>query len=414
MRILRKTLFLAGNTINIIVRKINKILPEKQLYYRCNGKIHLFVFSPPKQLLLTSFLISILFASIFYIGYSGYKMYSVVHYEHKTNQILKESRTQLARAREKGNNALKKIEENKQDFIYQKNLMDQRLASLEEIVEKITDSKILRHGESIEYIISNPIINLTKNKIDQTLDSKLSLSEISGKKNIDIKLDDRQNHFLNHLGQIVEEKIEISNKIIHIAGVNKKHFFTVQNDGTGGPLITDLPENGQISEKEKTQDPVLRRTKRILDRLKESKKIESIILSMPLLSPVSNSRISSHYGKRRDPFTKKIAFHNGLDFKSSWRAPVLATAPGVVVFSGWRTGYGKIIEIDHGNEFKTRYAHLSKIFVKKGNLVALNQKIGSIGSTGRSTGPHLHYEVWFKGRSYNPKNFLKAGEYAKS
>ena len=97
--------------------------------------------------------------------------------------------------------------------------------------------------------------------------------------------------------------------------------------------------------------------------------------------------------------------------KSSHAETRSATAPGVVSFTGERSGYGNTVEIDHGHGFKTRYAHLESIFVKVGQQVALGQKLGAMGSTGRSTGPHLHYEVWVDGRAQNPMRFLKAGDY---
>ena len=91
--------------------------------------------------------------------------------------------------------------------------------------------------------------------------------------------------------------------------------------------------------------------------------------------------------------------------------PVKTTGPGVISFTGVRTGYGNTIEIDHGRGIKTRYAHLAAIYVSIGEHVALGQRIGAMGSTGRSTGPHLHYEVWVDGRPQNPKRFLEAGDY---
>ena len=120
---------------------------------------------------------------------------------------------------------------------------------------------------------------------------------------------------------------------------------------------------------------------------------------------------SSPFGVRADPFTGAPAFHPGEDFAGPFMTPVMTTAPGVVSFTGLRSGYGNTVEIDHGHGFKTRYAHLQAIFVAVGQRVALGQKIGAMGSTGRSTGDHLHYEVWVNGRPQNPLRFVKAGDY---
>ena len=131
----------------------------------------------------------------------------------------------------------------------------------------------------------------------------------------------------------------------------------------------------------------------------------------PFAAPTSGTSRSSGFGVRFDPFTGRPAFHSGLDFAGPIMTPIYTTAPGVVSFTGVRSGYGNTIEIDHGDGFKTRYAHLAGIAVRIGQRVAVGQRIGAMGSTGRSTGPHLHYEVWVDGRPQNPDRFLRAGDY---
>lgn len=132
---------------------------------------------------------------------------------------------------------------------------------------------------------------------------------------------------------------------------------------------------------------------------------------LPLAKPVEVPRRSSGFGARIDPINHHMAFHPGQDFAGAFMTPIEATAPGVVSFTGQRNGYGNVVEIDHGGGFKTRYAHLQAISVAMGQKVALGQHIGGMGSTGRSTGVHLHYETWVNGRLQDPSRFLKAGEY---
>ncbi len=126
----------------------------------------------------------------------------------------------------------------------------------------------------------------------------------------------------------------------------------------------------------------------------------------PGLMPVDGLRIGSGFGRRIDPITGKLATHTGLDFPGPLRSPVKATAGGVVVAAHWHSGYGRMIEIDHGNQVITRYAHLKAYKVKVGDLVKPGQEIGLLGSSGRSTGPHLHFEVWVAGRVRDPKSYL--------
>ena len=114
---------------------------------------------------------------------------------------------------------------------------------------------------------------------------------------------------------------------------------------------------------------------------------------IPLGKPVWSYWLSSPFGKRSDPFNSKSARHKGVDLASNKGNKVKTMADGIVTKSGWGNGYGKIVEIDHGNGFKTKYAHLNAIYVKKGATVTNGQAIGEVASTGRSTGPHLHFEI---------------------
>ena len=126
----------------------------------------------------------------------------------------------------------------------------------------------------------------------------------------------------------------------------------------------------------------------------------------PGLMPVDGLPVGSGFGRRIDPITGQLATHTGVDFPGPLRTPIKATAGGVVVAAHWHAGYGRMIEIDHGNQVITRYAHLKAFKVKVGDLVKPGQEIGLMGSTGRSTGSHLHFEVWVAGRVRNPKTYL--------
>jgi murein DD-endopeptidase MepM/ murein hydrolase activator NlpD len=117
---------------------------------------------------------------------------------------------------------------------------------------------------------------------------------------------------------------------------------------------------------------------------------------------------TSSYGYRRDPFNGQLAFHSGMDFRGSYGQPILAAAPGKVAYVGPRQGYGNVVEVDHGKGLMTRYAHLSGYGVKVGQSVARGQAIARMGSTGRSTGTHLHFEVRVNGAAVNPRPFLEA------
>jgi murein DD-endopeptidase MepM/ murein hydrolase activator NlpD len=136
--------------------------------------------------------------------------------------------------------------------------------------------------------------------------------------------------------------------------------------------------------------------------------LERALDGIPQVVPASVENITSGFGYRRDPFNGHGAMHAGIDFKGAMGSPIFAAAEGRVTFAGWKSGYGQAIEITHGNGMLTRYAHLSRIDVKVGQPVAAGATIGGLGSTGRSTGPHLHFEVRINDRAVNPRPFLEA------
>ena len=135
--------------------------------------------------------------------------------------------------------------------------------------------------------------------------------------------------------------------------------------------------------------------------------LERALDGIPQVVPASVRAITSGFGYRRDPFNGRAAMHSGIDFKGGIGSPIYAAAEGRVTFAGWRGGYGKAVEVTHPNGMMTRYAHLSRIDVRPGQLVAAGATLGGLGSTGRSTGPHLHFEVRINDRAVNPRPFLE-------
>jgi len=145
--------------------------------------------------------------------------------------------------------------------------------------------------------------------------------------------------------------------------------------------------------------------------LGDMRTLEAAASRAPFARPTKTGAQSSGFGLRTDPFTGRLAPHPGLDFPAPRMTPVYATAEGVVDYAGPRGTYGNMVEIDHGHGLRTRFAHLAALSVQAGEHVDPRQQIGAIGSTGRSTGPHLHYEVWVDGQPKDPEAFLRAGDH---
>lgn len=168
---------------------------------------------------------------------------------------------------------------------------------------------------------------------------------------------------------------------------------------TGGPLIP-LDNSMTFDSKVRELDEALD----ALDRLKTEAR------RLPLANPAPGRSVTSPFGVRTDPLLGTAALHSGMDFRAPTGMPAKVTAPGVVVKAGWNGGYGRMVEVDHGNGFATRYGHLSKINVTVGKRLNAGDVIGKTGSSGRSTGPHLHYEIRHNGEAIDPLRFLRVGK----
>lgn len=214
------------------------------------------------------------------------------------------------------------------------------------------------------------------------------------------------------LGEMQAKMMQLESlgeRVSGLAGVNPNDIKIPP--GRGGALV----EGRSLSMEE--LKATLADLDRIADRrsdlmtMMESKLFEQKIRSMmvPTQQPVAAGILGSAFGWRIDPFTGGSALHTGLDFQAESGTPILAAAGGVVVVQDVHSAYGNMVEIDHGNDLITRYAHASKVFVKKGDLIKRGQKIAEVGTTGRSTGPHLHFEVLVQGVPQDPQKFLTAG-----
>ena len=169
--------------------------------------------------------------------------------------------------------------------------------------------------------------------------------------------------------------------------------------GVGGPLVPlDKPKafDSKVKELDEALDT--------LDRLKNEAR------RLPLANPAAGRSISSTFGVRTDPLIGAPALHSGMDFRAPYGSSARATAAGTVTKAGWNGGYGRMVEIDHGGGFTTRYAHLSKVLVAPDQKVVAGDEVGEVGSSGRSTGPHLHYEVRRDGEAVDPLRFIRAGK----
>jgi murein DD-endopeptidase MepM/ murein hydrolase activator NlpD len=222
-------------------------------------------------------------------------------------------------------------------------------------------------------------------------------------------LQESQANFVSHLTERARQNLEDMEKTVQMTGLGVDQLLRLTSQSgasEGGPFIPAPTDSRDANERK-----LLESVANLDDEVGRWEKLQVILRSLPLSAPVDHYYISSGFGERIDPFNGEGAIHEGLDMVDAVRADVLSTAPGKVVFAGWRGGYGRCVEIDHGLGITTLYAHLDSILVKEGDLVDYRQQIGKLGTSGRSSGPHVHYEVRFEGKALDPMGFLKAGRY---
>jgi murein DD-endopeptidase MepM/ murein hydrolase activator NlpD len=218
------------------------------------------------------------------------------------------------------------------------------------------------------------------------------------------RIETRQSHTLNVLEENFDSRAKRIRGVLADLGVDlsKAQPQGFQLASVGGPFVPlKLPPDASTFD---------RQLYRIHQSRAQLERLSRTLVAVPVRKPMSGEiETTSGFGVRVDPFIRAPAMHTGLDFRGSIGEPVRATANGTVTQTGWNGGYGKMVEIDHGNGLSTRYAHLSSFDVKEGQTVRLGQTIGRVGSTGRSTGPHLHYETRIDGEAVDPQKFLRAG-----
>ncbi|HEY0823956.1 MAG TPA: M23 family metallopeptidase [Ramlibacter sp.] len=213
------------------------------------------------------------------------------------------------------------------------------------------------------------------------------------------------------LGEMQAKMLQLealSERVGGLAGVNPAEIKVAA--GRGGALVEGRPLS--LEELQATLNDLEQLTGERTDLLTvmESRLIDQRLKRMmvPTQNPIHAGHVGSPFGYRIDPFTGRSALHTGLDFQAEPGTPILSAAGGVVVASEMHSQYGNMVEVDHGNNLITRYAHASRLLVKKGDLVKRGQKLALVGSTGRSTGPHLHFEVLVQGVPQDPRRFLAA------
>ena len=392
----------------------DRIFPERQIYHRSGGTVRYVSLSPGKQALL----------ALSAVGLTGWCVYATA------NTLLEgprasESNAEVERERAKYDRWLN---ESRAQAAASQALLEERTRQFDRATQDFeTRHEVLRSlleyagGNGMQLAATRPIerdgariimaasIDEAEPRQSRAVTSEPYQVTTVGFRARAERLEVDQEQTLSELEDQVVEQSETVRGVLRLTGVSMAPL----TGGEGDEAEALVPQDFVAYLRDSGLNPAFaERVAQVAARVTESRRLGDIADSTPLAPPVAvDYRETSGYGSRIDPFTGRGAFHGGLDMAAFERAPVVATSPGTVVYAGNRSGYGNTVEIDHGHGFKTRYAHLRDIQVQRGDHVAIGQRVGSMGSTGRSTATHLHYEVWFRGRSVDPISFLRAGRH---
>ena len=251
---------------------------------------------------------------------------------------------------------------------------------------------------------------------------------VDGRIGIEIPLNDESvsaSNYEDNLNAYITQIAELHTRLINLDRQTERIQDVMKRQLVGGKKLPNLSKKDKLNGKggpfindELTEKDITLAINTLMEKVEIREdlynKMEAMMLkqsvlknTLPSLYPVDVPYRSSSYGWRHDPILGIRAFHSGLDFSAATGEPIKATASGIVTASGIAPDYGKFIKINHGDGLETRYAHASKLLVKEGDIVSKEQIIALVGSTGRSTGPHLHYEIRLRGQSLDPRQYIK-------
>jgi murein DD-endopeptidase MepM/ murein hydrolase activator NlpD len=309
---------------------------------------------------------------------------------------------------------LKKVSSARDKALTKKRSLSQRLAILEADMKTTTVTKNSL-GNALDGAMAK--VSDLKRQRDTTIQSRDSLASLVDR--LELRLADikaSQQSLITRLHERTALNVSEMEDMIKLTGLDLEKLVASvkpKNNGQGGPFVKLGPnEDGSTTAKFDGMkvgfgDSVLA----LEAHLGRWEALQDVAQRIPLAAPADSYYLSSGYGRRKDPIRKKWANHYGLDLAGRFKTRIRATAAGIVTFAGRNGLLGRMVEISHGMGLKTRYGHLHRILVKKGQRVEFRDKIGLMGSTGRSTGYHVHYEVIYRGKPKDPAKFLKAGRY---
>ena len=356
-------------TVTAVRDRLHSWFPDREFFMRSRGHVRFVTLTSKMQMLAAGGALAILLAWGGSMAVMGLMQY------HRADLLSREAKVQSAESRVKAyRDDIGKVADDlkrRQDFI-------------EAMAQMLPDD--VKPGETVSN--SSTEAQKTVKKVSEQIPEAASLA----------RLEARQLAFVENLTRYADRRATRDAAALRKLGLDPKAVLASMRTAQGGPL------EKLTTSRDGSTDPRFERLGLSLARMDA---LENGLQGVPQVMPADSGEITSGFGYRSDPFTGSGAFHPGLDFRGAFGAPIHAAADGTVSFVGQIRGYGNVVEVSHGNGLLTRYAHMSKTMAKVGQKVAAGDVIGAIGSTGRSTGPHLHFEVRKNGSVVNPRPFLE-------
>jgi murein DD-endopeptidase MepM/ murein hydrolase activator NlpD len=356
-------------TVAAVRDRLQSWFPDREFFMRSRGHVRFVTLTSRMQMLAAGGALAVLLAWGGTMAVMGMMQY------HRANLLDREAKVESAESRVKAyRDNIGKVEDD----------LKRRQSFIEDMLPMLPDD--VKAGTTASS--GSSAAAKTVKKVSEVIPEAAGLA----------RLEARQLAFVENLTRYADLRSKRDEAALVKLGLDPRTVLASMRNAQGGPLET------LATSSDGTTDPRFERLGLTLARMDA---LEQGLEGVPQVVPVDGGQITSGFGYRSDPFTGGGAFHPGLDFRGAYGAPIYAAAAGTVSFVGQIRGYGNVVEISHGNGLLTRYAHMSKTLAKVGQKVDAGAVIGKIGSTGRSTGPHLHFEVRINGGVVNPRPFLE-------
>ncbi len=365
------------NTAQKWGERLRQWFPDREFFMRADGQVRFIKVSAKLQMRVAAGAVAVVLVWLAALGVMAWGQYRA----EADLASFAQQKARVASAEERlksyGGNLDKVVDD-----------LKQRQGFLEEMAQMLPADMVTDEAASGTVTDSTAEAVETVKKVGALIPQARGLAEIEA----------RQLAFAERLTRFADARARRAEAAMRKLDLDPKLMSRETQQAMGGPFEAVMGTEGDI-------DPRFERLGLSLARMAV---LERALDGIPRVVPASVQSITSGFGYRRDPFNGRGAMHAGIDFKGAIGSPIFAAAGGRVSFAGSKAGYGQAIEVTHGNGIVTRYAHLSRIDAKIGQRVAAGATIGGLGSTGRSTGPHLHFEVRINDRAVNPRPFLEA------